>query len=122
MNYRSSLQRRLPADEATPEQIETLITGDWQHGALIPRLPEFAGPTFRNLEHARRCWRKNFRLILKIHRLGWAPEDCAETLELSGANWLRYGTPCWAEQEFGLPPGGKKCLASLGAISHRAPK
>jgi hypothetical protein len=111
---KTSLRRRLPAGDITPEQIETLISGDWEHGALIPRRPEFAGPTFTDLEHARRCWKRNYRLVLKIHRLGWQDGDCEPTMTLEAGDWLRFGKTCWAEQEFGLPPGGEKYLASLG--------
>jgi hypothetical protein len=124
MPYRiNAMRRRIPTAEASisPEQITTLISGDWEYGALIPRGPEYAGPPFRNLQEAKRCWQRNWRLILKIHRWGWLPGDCEPTMEFSCSNWLRNGTSCWAEKEFGLPRGGERFLARLEeANPHKA--
>lgn len=110
---KSAIRRKIPVGPITGEQIETLITGDWEHGALIPRLSEFAGSTFHDLEHARLTWRRNWRLILRIHRLGWQAADGEPTSALQSANWQRYGEPCWAETEFGLPHGAKTYLKGL---------
>lgn len=82
------------------EQVETLITGDWRHGSIIPRRPETGGQTFRDLDHAREVYEAHRDLVLRIHRNGWQPGDIEPTLELRCSDWLRHGTPCWAEQVF----------------------
>ncbi len=98
---KTSLRRRQHAGSSMlPEQIEVLITGDWQHGAIIPRTPETGGRAFRDLAHAREVYEAHRELVLRIHRNGWKPGDCPPTLSLSLSQWVRDEQPCWAEEVF----------------------
>lgn len=116
MPYRRTTIRRKVASNAEilPEQVECLITGDFLHGALIPRSQQFAGPAFRDLAQAREAWRRSWRLVITIHRRIGGQVDCAPTMVLRDGTWLRHGEPCWAERQFGLPRGAKEYLAAHG--------
>ena len=103
----TGLRRRAHGSGAiTPEQIECLISGDWEYGALIPRRPEFGGRAFRDLAHAEQVWRENRALVLRVHREGWKAEQGAATLWVNQGSWLRDGRGCWASETFDKPEGG----------------
>jgi hypothetical protein len=99
----TGLRRRAPISDVSPEQVEVLISGDWEYGAIVPRRPELGGRAFRDLAHAEEVWRANREFILKLHRKGWRAEDGEATLWVEQSSWLFSGQGCWAEDMFGAP-------------------